>query len=675
MEVSLDTWREVLTKSRESAHLGNADLTYEDLWRSLTAISPEPDLLDALEVIQELGTDQGRDLLLYAADDQQVQLGAVDDVPARELAARVWLRSRTDSDLAQVLVRARCSALEAGRDRIYREFVGERAHGARALEPQRVMEAVSEWCHAQKKSEAVRVFVYERDGEWRCEIMRGEAVRRVVEIKDRRPEILNFRPAVADHLRYDPETGRLGIATRSPRLVQMYRELLGSLLAADTAFFFNENICTLKPLQEHGRSLFDRHRFPGIVRVAVVELRWRRGDRDKIWVKGPDCFKILADLEARLLEGELVEARLLVWFGGLGRRGQVTITVPGRIEINAGAKEHLVERLLDEVGIRGAFGVNEERLDLWSLYPWRLREELWRRLLGAQAFDRLVQQTALRSVRLEAVAHPDHPGVGGALAVEQLDELTEVGVSDDPAIGVRTLTSSDVTGYELDISWTAREIADELELEGTTREITSGVWSLGRRTLSTAIKVAVFLATRWPSDTSAHSARAVANGARPVLLVPLGRASDGDVPQIECRVPHGPYQGLLGLIVERLNVQDEVSPAVYRTEDLLLDPEKGLAWYRGVPLTKLQAGTHPYRFAEKVAGASGKLVTKDVLREHLSPANQDDSIVRKAKSDFVRLVRESFVEAGKECPPSVTEIFKAQAGDGYALKATAYIIP
>lgn len=674
MEVSLETWRAVITASGESARLGGAALTHEDLWQSLTTVSPGADLLDALEAIQELGTDQGRDLLSNAADDQQVQLGAVDDVPARELAARVWLQSRTDSGVAQVLVRARFSVLEAGRDRTYREFVGQRARRMRTLDQQLVLDAVSEWCRAQKKSEAIRVYIYERDGEWRCEIMRGEAVRRVVEIKDRRPEILNFRPAVADHLRYDPETGRLGIATRSPRLVQMYRELLGSLLADDPAFFSNENICTLKPLQKHGRSLFNQHRVPGIVRVEVVELRWRRGDRDKVWVKGPDCFQILADLGARLLEGELVEARLLVWFSGPGRRGQVTITVPGRIEINAGAREHLVEQLLDEIGIRGAFGVNDERLDLWSLYPWRLREELWRRHLGAQAFDRLVQQAALRSVRLEAIAHPDHPGLDGALAIEELDDYTTVGISDDPVIGVRTLTSSDMTGYELDIPWLARGIAAELELEDTSREITNGVWSLGRRMLAPAATVAVFLATRQPSNTAAHSVRAAANGARPVLLVPLGRASDGDVPQIECRVPHGPYEGLLGQIVERLNLQDLVSPAVYRTENLLLDPNRGRAWYLGVPLTKLLAGTHPYRFAEKVAGAGGRLVTKEALREHLSPANQDDSLVRKAKSDFMRLVRESFEEVGRQWPPTVAEIFKPQSG-GYVLKATAYLLP
>lgn len=673
MEVDPQTWSALLAAAGEAHRQNGVTLTHEELWQSLTTCDPGMDLLDALEVIQELGTDQGRDHLSNAADDQQVQLGAVDDIPARELAARVWTESRTNEAVAQVLVRARLSVLEAGRDRTYREFVGRPTRGASSIDPQRVRAAVAEWCCEQKKSDVVHVYAYEKDGEWRCEIIRGEAVRRVVEIKDRRPEILNFRPAVADHLRYEPDTGRLGIATRSPRLVRMYRELLGSMLGTDASFFSNENICTLKPLQKHGRSLFDRHQVPGILRVDVVELRWRRGDRDRVLVAGPDCFKILADLEARLVEGELVQARLLVWFAGASRRGQVTITVPGRIEINAGARERLVERLLDEAGLRGTFGPNAEQLDLWSLHPWRLREDLWRRHLG-EAFDRLVQQTALRDVRLDAVPHPDHPERESALVIEELDGTATIGVSDDPTIGVRTLTSSDVMGYELDVSWLVRDLCGALGLDGTSREIARGIWLLGLRTLSPGATVAVFLATRQPPDTAAQSVRAASGTARPVLLVPLGRAADGDPLQVECRVPQGPYDGLIGRIVERLNLQEQVPPPVYRTEELILDPKKGEAWYRGVPLVKLVAGTHPFKFAEKVAGSPSQVITKDTLRDHLSPANADDGIVRKAKSDFVKRVEESFAEAGVECPASVKEIFKAQSG-GYVLRATAYVVP
>src|SRR5580658_1820023 len=138
MEVSPETWRSIVTAAGESARLTGSVLTHEELWHSLMASPPGQDLLDALEVIHELGTDRGRDLLSNAADDQQVQLGAVDDVPARELAARVWLQSRSDNSVAQVLVRARFSALESGRDRTYREFAGERAQKASGLDPQRV---------------------------------------------------------------------------------------------------------------------------------------------------------------------------------------------------------------------------------------------------------------------------------------------------------------------------------------------------------------------------------------------------------------------------------------------------------------------------------------------------------------------------------------------------------
>ncbi len=452
-EISLETWRSILTAAGENGRVTAAS-SYDALWRSLTTDHPGDALIDALEVVNELGTDAGRELLLNAADDRQAQLGAVDDEPAGELAARIWVQSRTNTPLAEVLMRARLGAYEASHVRPYREFVGERAVSGASLDREKIKEAVSQWCRDNGKSEAIQVYVTKTAGEWRCEVLRGEAAKRVVEIRNRQPEILNYRPGVADHLHYDPETGRLGIATRSPRLLRMYREVVGSILSGSQAFFSNENICTLKPLQQQGRSLFDRHRVPGIVRVDVVELRWRRGDRDKVWVAGPDCFKILHDLQARVeVEGELVQAKLLVWFAGAGRRGQVTITVPGRIEINAGAREHLVERLLDEVGLRGAFGQDNERLDLWSLHPWRLREDLWRRHLGAEAFDQLLHEKALQPVRLEAVPIPDHPGQEGALAIEDLDGSATIGVSDDPAIAVRTLTSSDVATNWMSPGW------------------------------------------------------------------------------------------------------------------------------------------------------------------------------------------------------------------------------
>jgi hypothetical protein len=673
MEVAPQTWRRVLDAAGEPARLSGEELTHDRLWQSLTNDAPGRELLDALEVIFELGTDAGMDLFHQAADDRQADLDASEDEPARELAARVWIESRSSTVFAEILVRARVNAHEAAHVRTYREFVGRRARPPGTLDRQRLMAVVSNWCEQNQKSKAVEVYCYERDGEWRCEILRGDLIKRVVEIRDGRPSILDFQPAAADHIRYDPETGRLGIATRSPRLLQMYREILGSLLASDAEFFSGENICTLKPLQQHGRELFERCHVPGVLHVDVVELRWQRGDRDKVWVRGRDCFQLLRDLGARLNEGELVEAKLSVSFAGGGRRGHVSLKVPNRIEIKAGANESVVERLLNHVGIRGAFGDEDERRDFWSLHPWRLAEDTWRRHAGAD-FDRLVRRKILRPVHLERTTHPHHPAAAGALMVEAVDTATIVGTSEDPAIGLRTLTSSDLNGYELDVGRVVGEIAEALELEGTSSEIASGLWSLGRRCLSSTVTVAVLLASRWPSSDAGALVRDASKGARPVLLVPHGCACSVDVPRIACRVPGGPYNSLVGDIVEHLHLQDVVAPPLWLREDLILDSQRGLAWYRRVELTKLRANSHPFNFAVEVARAAGRVVKKEDLNASLSPARGDDDVAKKAKADFVAAVRASFEAAGCECPAEAVQIFVSRQG-GYALTASARVLP
>lgn len=672
MEVTPPTWMRVLGAAGEESRLHGTELTHQSLWHSLTTVAPGRELIDALDVIVELGTESGRDLLHQAANDQQVSLGTSDDEPVRELAARVWVESRTSTPLAEVLVRARLNSHDTGQARVYREFIGSGAPSGRPLGRPALLAAVADWCVRNQMSEAIEVYLYQDDGESRCEVLRGDPVKRVVEIRNGRPSILDFRPAAADHLRYDPETGRLGIATRSPRLLQMYREVLGALLADDTEFFSGENICSLRPLQEHGRELFERHSVPGILHVDVVELRWRRGDRDKVWVRGRDCFKLLRDLGARLLEGEIVEAKLVITFAGGGRRGHVTLKAPNRIDIKAGANERLVERLLSESGIRGDFDGHGQRLDVWSLYPWRMPEAAWRRQVGAD-FDRLLRQATLRRTTLEAVSHPDHPAAVATLVVAAVDVATVVGASEDPAVGLRTLTSSDLNGYELDIGCAVREISATLQLDGSSGELASGLWLLGRRVFAPTATVAVFLASRQPSEHARSAINDAGKGAQVVLLVPTACTCQLEFPQIECRFPTGPYDGLVGNIVEKLDLQGHVLPPVWLREDLILDRNRERAWFRHVELTKLAGASHPFLFAVKVAIAAGSVVKKEDLNATLSPGSHDDSVAKKAKSDFAAAVKASFKAAGVEVPADAAEIFSSRSG-GYALQVSARVL-
>lgn len=673
MEVTTSTWESVLRAAGEPTRLDGGALDYDQLWHSLTTHDPGKELLDALEVIHELGTDDGRDLLQQAAADQQITLGSIDDEPAREFAARLWIESRSNTPLAEVLVRARANSFEVAHVRSYRDFVGKSAYPASSLDKEQLRKAVSKWCVENQKSEAIEVYAYERDGELRCEILRGDPIKRVVEIRNGRPSILDFRPAASDHIRYDPETGRLGIATRSSRLLQMYRGVLGSLLTNDVDFFSGENICTLRPLQEKGRELFERRLPPGILSVDVVELRWRRGDRDKILVHGRDCFRVLSDLGAQLHEGELTEAKLSISFPGNGRRGHVSLKVPNRIDIKAGVHESLVEQLLDDVGIRGAFGIEDEKRDLWSLYPWRMREESWRRYIGPD-FDRLLQTRLLLPTTLETAAHPDHSVSGGTMTVAAIDATTFVGTSDDPAVGLRTLTSSDLLGYELDVSALANKIALALKLGSACVDLGSGIWSIGRRIFSPTLTLSFFLITRKPAEHAATIIRDASKGARPILVIPQNCSCVLNFDQITCRLPNGHYDALLAEIVEQLELQDFIPPPEWIHADLILDQKQGRAWLRHVELIKLQPNTQPFKFAVAVAGKHGQLVSKADLNELLSPKRDDDETAKEAKRDFIRAVEGSFEAVGIDIPIDLGKIFLARGG-GYCLNVSARVLP
>jgi hypothetical protein len=670
MELSADTWRSVLDAAGETARLPGQTLTHADLWTSLNANAPDKELYDALDVIHELGTDSGRDLLAAAADDQQVALEAADDVPARELAARIWIQSRSDALLANVLVRARVRSRETIHPRTFREFAGKTAMSV-SIDAERLKLAISEWCQLHGQTEAIEVFAHEQDGYWRCEVLRGDALKRVIEVRQGRPAILDFRPMIADHVRYDAATGRLGIATLSPRLLKMFRAVLGTHVAGDADFFGGENICSLRPLQDKGHELFDTHVIPGILRVDVTELHWRRGDRDQFWVRGRDCFKILRDLGARLTEGVLMEAKLSVTFAG-GKRGTVSLKVPNRIDIKAGASEALVEWLLDDVGIRGTFDESAEPHTFWSLYPWRLSEQEWRRHLGHD-FDRLLREQALRPVTLETATHPDHPSRVRALQVESADANVFVGLSDDPAIGMRTLTRSDVAGYEINIASVGTAIGVLLGVEGPASELSDGLWSLGRRVFTPAITVAVFLASRQPAANAAALVRASTKGTHTVLLVPHDCTCAVDLPTVPCRLPIGPYETLMGRIVKEVGLEDSISPELWAHEDLILDCNRATAWFRGVELTGLKSDTQPFRFAVEVAMAQGSIVTKQVLNAALSPSRDDEEAAKKAKLAFTKAVKASFVAAGRPWPTETVAIFGARGG-GYALNTTARVL-
>jgi hypothetical protein len=672
MEVAPATWRAVLDAAGEPTRLIGDTLTPDRLLASLTAEPPGSELSDALEAIHELGSDAGRDQLQQASDDAQFSLGSIDDVPARELAAQVWVQSRSPNaeTVATVLTRARMNSPALANLRQCREFAGKYGTVG-AVDKEKLEAAIKTWCPANQQSAEIIVSAFQRGDEWWYEVLRGDAVKRVVEMRDSRPRVLDYRPASSDLLRYDPATGRLAIATRSPRRLQMYRQVVGTLLDQDAEFFANENICTLRPLQLRGRAVFD-HLPPEVLRVDVVELRWRRGDRGKVLLQDQDCFALVEEFGLRMTEGTLIEARLSVTFGGGGRSGSVSIKVPNRIDMNVGRHELVVERMLDEMGLRGQFDETGSQATVWSLYPWREPAQLWRKCLGLD-FDALAKQKLMRTVALKSTTPPDHPAATGALAVTSISANVLVGLSEDPAIGVRTLTASDVQGYELDVARLTQKFQTDLQLVGQSREIETGVWLLGTRALCATVTLNVVLALREPSGDAERLIRNSAQGTHTVVVIPVGCHSTMALSQVQAHLHTGQFSELLASIVERLELQSIVPPPVWVRETLIIHEGLGQVWFQGELLTRLKEGSNPFRFALAVARAKGRVVKKNELNNLLSVSRTDGETARAAKRDFQRALEGSFRAAGKTPPPEAKAIF-ASPNHGYRLITSARVI-
>jgi len=662
-EVAADTWRTVLDTAGETARLTGEAITANSLLESLQVHEPSDALQDAMSTIYELRSDQGRDLIFQAAADQQQAISLNQDLPIAEFCAQLWVLSRRDKKLCFVLERARVNITEQINGRTSREFACKGDATAATLDKEKLKKSVEAWYEKNEGVTPVGVFIQKHGDEYFIEIVKGEPIKRVSEVKNDEVRPLEFRPAGSDVLRYDQKLGRIGIATRSTRLLQGYRKLLGDVIGGSEDFFSNENVCSLVELRNQKGKLFERS-FQGILRVEVKTLVWRRGERDTVFVRARDCFQTLESMKASLVEGELIEAKLKVSFSGGAKPGTVSLKVPNRIDIDAGVNEPLVEQMLDEVGIRGAFEVGGERKNFWSRYPWKMSETDYRRWLTRE-FDRLVNTQVIRKARLDFVTHPDHPAAKDALEVVDLDASTTVGVSQDAAVATRTLTPTDTAGFELNLSKLAGIVASTLKLEGDIKEVMDGVWSLGSRQLTQAKVVSIFLLSRQPTDRASIARLVASNGNVPILLVPdCCSFDDSGVITIPCKLPAGSHNQLSGSIIKRLGVESQFNPPDYMSQRLIIDTRKGEVWLDGV-LTTLKPETHGFTFVRRLASTPGQVVKNRELEKAISSNRSDGETPKKARSQFADSVRKSFSEQ-KLDPPNLDEVIDNRGG-GYIL--------
>ncbi|HEU0297899.1 MAG TPA: hypothetical protein VFR37_00550, partial [Longimicrobium sp.] len=434
-------------------------------------------------------------------------------------------------------------------------------------------------------------------------------------------------------------------------VVGFYREALGRILFEDVGFFTGDPVCSLRVLQERGRDALEGHDIPGIGRVWMTECLWERGDRDLLHIRSADCFRHIEELHLPLGEGELLQAKLKVSVAGKSTRPvTVNIRVPSRIEVSQRRHEPQIERLLTRIGIHDP-GARSARSDLWSLYPWRLSREEWRSAFGRET-DALIERRVLVPVRLHAVRSASEPAAGRALRAHEVSDGEYYAVSIMPGVPSRSVTPTDLDGFELNPERLREELRSRLGITGAALawDGRGEVLDLGEIELGDH-RLRLSYALRAPQNGVGSTLRSGAGGAHPVLLVPShGPRGNLDLPVAPVESPLPSRKDAIRAAIAAAGLT-HVVPAEFSAPDgvtLVVDSQHGVIWFDGIKIPELKPGTHPFRFVELLARRSPDAVSKKALTADLSGARDDgDTVVRQAKFKACGLIRQALARVGR----------------------------
>jgi len=674
-EVPVDTWIDVFERIGYPSPLSRTTVSHETLENAVDEGRLSRELTELLQILHELGTSPGVDLLYRHAADAGID---TDRWPIglgpRELVAHVWLHARDSRKLAEAIQLTRMTFFERSAPEVFRDFVGKvpRPCSVTRATMARLERLLQPIFLRHDFGPDVTVSPREDEGYVSFRVLRGGRIQAPLVFEAKARRTLPFRPVQCDVIRYEPSTGRLSMPPLAALQVKDYPDAFGEALFDDPKFFAKKASCTLKPLQVRREEALYSERYDGIIdRSTLVECLWRRPDGSKVRLSGRDCFTQIEELSLPISQGTLLEAKLQVHLQGK-RSSRVVVVVQDGAGAHHRNPAHrdLIDRYLEDIGIKFP-KPTETASDAWNLAGVSYPESWWRQMFG-KTLDALKTLGLLIPKRPHALTHPDHPESLGVLEVRQ--ELVDgeprfVGVSRDPAVPSRFLSSEELKGLAFDPAQLAQAVAKALVLPDTIEWTPmQGCADLGVLDLVGA-QTRVFLTTCAPTWSAAHVdwlvQKQCAPGERPVFILPSGRTIETGHPQVRFDPLRPPYCDLLPDIVDALRLGDS-APAIARARRehvLVVDVVRRAVWVsRGeVPLqdpasrfVHVPLSDQGFRFVECVARAkrNRRPVTTSELAQAVAPRGTvvDDSTARHAKIAVKKALQKALGAAYTEDP-------------------------
>ena len=228
-EVPTDVWKDVFDAVGWPSSLAGMreSFDHKDILSAFAQDVPTDSLLQALEALDSLGTEAGREAIAAAMQDRGASAALPKDKGEREFALRFYIAQRSDASLADAFVRAQIQVQEGNNQRRYNEFMGKEARGVKDLSCKKnaLREEILGFCQKSDLGDHVQVEVFDDDGIYIFNILHSHRLQKPLAVVQGRAAraTIQFHPVHGDVIRYDASVGRLRIAARASSMSSVSR--------------------------------------------------------------------------------------------------------------------------------------------------------------------------------------------------------------------------------------------------------------------------------------------------------------------------------------------------------------------------------------------------------------------------------------------------------------------
>jgi hypothetical protein len=439
-------------------------------------------------------------------------------------------------------------------------------------------------------------------------------------------------PVVVDLLRVLPGGVRVALTLAAPEDLPAYARALGlSLLPS----------LSLRPFHDLTADRLARAPRPrGVQRVTVVGIRRRKADGTRAELRGFDA--LAAAEEGGALGGEGYVDRTTVRTEHRERAVDAFLELPHRIEISDPEYDAPVREALGGVGI---FAPGTLQDDARSLAPYTHADWRWRRVVGDDAFERLVATKRLVRALAAHVATEEHRMHGSAFIARDVpgEPGMQYALSEDRSLGAKLVGPKDRVAWRLDLAALAAAMRADLgasPVDPSRALDLAAVLDLGVVALPSGKLRFVYPMGTPPKGWAQVVARASGLGVTPIALLPRGHGGAEGMIAIDLDVAEqlGARRigRALGKAAEAVGAADEVEAWRLHDEDVVIDEGSGRVWVAGTPVALTEK---PLRLLTLLARRAGQITPSKEIGMELSSSGYPDVAARKAKAELERQVR------------------------------------